>query len=172
MKHRVGRASAAKLVGLAGLCAALAWAPARADEDADRAAAVAAATAQAAHWLDTLDAGDYGATWNDAAAVMKEGRNLDDWIADVGAPRAKLGTPVARNLQRADFATTVRGGPRGQYVTATYLSQFATPPAVLETVLLTFADGRWRIAGYNAVAVPDPPVPPDPADKAAAKPGD
>lgn len=172
MKHRAGRPSAAMLVGLAGLVAALGFSPARADEDADRAAAVAAATEQAAHWLDALDGGDYGETWNDVAAVMKQGRSLDDWIADVGMPRSALGKPVARELQRADFATTVRGAPRGQYVTATYLTQFAAAPPILESILLTFADGRWRVAGYNALAAPSPPAPAAPADKAGANPED
>ena len=58
------------------------------------------------------------------------------------APRARSASLVTRELQRADFATTVRGAPTGEYVTATFLCQFADAPPVLETVLLTFEDGQ------------------------------
>lgn len=168
---------ATKLVSIVGLAAALAWIPARGDDDADHAAAVSAATEQAAHWLDALDSGDYDGSWNNVAAVMKEGRRQDDWVTDVAAPRATLGKPIMRDLQHAEFARTVRGAPQGEYVVATYVTQFANAPPTAETILLTLEGKEWRVAGYNvAPATPfDPaPAPAAPADKAGAgggKPG-
>jgi hypothetical protein len=159
------RASLASIVGLA---VALAWLPARAAAPADQAAEVAAATEQAAHWLDALDAGHYDEGWNSLAGVMKQGRTEQDWTADVSAPREQFGKPIMRELQRAEFSTVVRGAPTGNYVTASYLSQFTNAPPVLEMILLTLEDGHWRIAGYSAGAAPDAPNPAAPADKAPA----
>jgi len=156
------------LAGTLGLAAALAWLPTGAAAQDNQAAEVAAATEQAAHFLDALDAGRYDEGWNSLAGVMKQGRTLQDWTADVSAPREQFGKPVMRELQRAEFSTVVRGAPTGSYVTASYLSQFTGAPPVLETILLMREDGDWRIAGYSAGAAPEVPNPAAPADKAPA----
>lgn len=159
-------ARAGALASMVALAVVLVSLPARADAPADRAAEVAAATAQAGSWLDALDAGRYDEGWSSLAAVMKQGRTSADWTEDITAPRRQFGKPVMRELQRADFSTSVRGAPTGNYVTASYLSQFSKAPPVLETVLLTREDGQWRIAGYSAGRAPDAPPAPAPADKA------
>lgn len=168
MRGHLRIASAASLIGSVGLAAALAWLPARADEAAEhaQAVAVAAATERAARWLDALDTGAYSESWNAVAAVMKAGRHEEEWISDVAAPRATLGKPSERELQDSQFATSVRGAPHGEYVTATFVSQFANAPPTVETVLLTLEDGQWRIAGYNVYPVSSPDAPAAPADKA------
>ncbi len=158
--------------GCVAFAAALAWSTAWADAPADHVAQVSAATEQAAAWLVALDLGHYDEAWNGLAAVMKRGNSLEDWTRNIRAPRQQLGKPDGRELQRAEFATTVRGAPTGNYVTVAYMSHFADAPLILETVLLSFEDGRWRVAGYSAGAAPEAP-PPTPADKtpAGAKPG-
>lgn len=147
------------LLGVLGLAAVLAATPAAADEEADRAAAVTAAKEEATHWLDALDAGRHAESWNDVAAVMKEGRNQQEWIRDVASPRESLGKSVMRELQRAEFSTAVRGAPSGRYVTLTYLTQFAKAPPVSETILLTLEDDHWRIAGYSIERAPETTAP-------------
>lgn len=173
MKRRTLSRWRSALLGVLGLAAVLAGTPAAADEESDRAAAVTAAKGQATHWLDALDAGRHAESWNDAAAVMKEGRNQQDWIREVATPRESFGKSVMRELQRAEFSTTVRGAPSGKYVTVIYLTQFAKAPLVYETILLTLEGDQWRIAGYSIerapeAAAPAPAPAPAPAEK---KPG-
>jgi hypothetical protein len=165
MKRRTFSRCRSALLGVLGLAAALAGTPAAADEESDRAAAVTAAKEEAMHWLDALDAGRHAESWNGAAAVMKEGRNQQDWIRDVANPRESLGKSVMRELQRAEFATTVRGAPSGKYVTAIYLTQFAKAPPVYETILLTLEDDHWRIAGYSIERAPEATAPAPAEDK-------
>jgi hypothetical protein len=153
----------APLAGIVGLAAALAWIPARADAPADHAAEVTAATEQAAHWLDALDAGRYDEGWSSLATVMTQGRTVDDFKADISGPREALGKPISRELRHAEFSTTVRGAPTGNYVTVSYLSQFSNAPPVFETILLTLEDRRWRIGGYSVAAAPEAPAPAAPA---------
>ena len=161
MKRRTVSRCRSGLLGILALAAAIAGTPAAADEEADRATAVTAAEQEATHWLDALDAGRHEESWNDTAAVMKEGRNQQEWIRGVASPRESLGKSVMRELQRAEFSTAVRGAPSGKYVTLVYLTQFAKALPVSETILLTLEDDRWRIAGYSierasATAVPAP----------------
>ena len=165
MKRRMVSRCRSALLGILGLAAALAGTPAIADEEADRAAAVSAAKEEATHWLDALDAGRHAESWNDAAAVMKEGRNQQEWIRDIASPRESLGKSVMRELQRAEFSTAVRGAPSGKYVTLVYLTQFAKAPPVSETILLTLEDDHWRIAGYRIERAPETTAPAPSADK-------
>ena len=155
----------APLAGIVGVAAALAWIPAQADAPVDHAAEVTAATEQAAHWLDALDAGRYDEGWSSLAAVMTQGRTVDDFKADISGPREELGKPISRELRHAEFSTTVRGAPTGNYVIVSYLSQFSNAPRVLETILLTLEDRHWRIGGYSVGAPPEAQAP---ADKAPA----
>jgi hypothetical protein len=165
MKRRLfGRWTA--LVGGAALAVALCFA-AWADTSSDHAAEVSAATQQAAAWLGALDLGHYDEAWNGLATVMQTGSTQEQWANDMRAPWEKLGKVVGRDLQRPEFSTAVRGAPTGRYVTATYLSHFSDAAPILETVLLSFEDGRWRVAGYSVSAVPDPAMPPAP-EKAPA----
>jgi hypothetical protein len=153
----------APLAGIVGLAAALAWIPGRADAPADHAAEVTAATEQAAQWLDALDAHRYDEGWSSLAAVMTQGRTVDDFKADISGPREELGKPILRQLRHAEFSTTVRGAPTGSYVTVSYLSQFSNAPPVLETILLMLEDRRWRIGGYSVAAAAEAPAPAAPA---------
>jgi len=158
-------------IGVLGLAGALSCAPAFADEQPDHNVAIAAATEEASHWLDALDAHRYAEGWDDAATVMKEGRSQDDWVRDISSPRESLGKPVMRELQRADYSTTVRGAPEGNYVTVTFLTQFANTPPAVETILLTLEDSHWRIAGYNIGRGPEAPLPAPAKEKPGPAPG-
>lgn len=165
MKRRTFSFYGSALVGVLGLAASLGGTPAAAAEEPDRAAAVAAAKDEAAHWLDALDTGRYAESWDDAAGVMKEGRDQQEWIRDIASPRQSLGKSMMRELQRAEFSTAVRGAPSGKYVTAIYLTQFANAPPVYETILLTLENDRWRIAGYSIERAPEAPAPAPADDK-------
>jgi hypothetical protein len=145
-----------RLVACLGFAASLAASPAWADAEGDRDAAVAAAKQEATHWLEALDAGRHAESWEDAASVMKEGRNQQDWVRDVAGPRASLGKSLMREVDRAEFSTTVRGAPSGKYVTLRYLTQFANAPPVYETILLMLESEHWRIAGYSIERAPEP----------------
>jgi len=149
----------AVLAGSVAFAVALSWSPARAESPSSHAAEVSAATQQAAAWLGALDLGHYDEGWNGLATVMQAGTTAQEWSNDIRGPRELLGKPIGRQLQRAEFSTTVRGAPTGQYVTATYLSAFADAPAVLETVLLSLDDGRWSVAGYSVGPAPEATAP-------------
>jgi hypothetical protein len=158
-----------RILTVALLAAAMLAPPARADEQADRNAAVAAATQKAQQWLAAMDAHRYDEGWKDSAAVVKEGRTEQGWIQEVSGAREALGKPLMRELKRAEFTTQVRGAPQGEYVVAVYLTKFSNIPPAVETILLSHEDNDWKIGGYS-VAEATEPAPNAPAPAGAAPP--
>lgn len=147
---------ASGIVATVAVVALLAGGPARADEESERNAAVAAAKGEATHWLEALDAGRAAESWSDVADVMKTGRSEQDWIRDVLGPRETLGKLVTREMKSAEFSTSVRGGPQGKYVTVAYLTKFARSTLVTETILMMLEGDHWRVAAYSLGRAPEP----------------
>jgi len=139
------------------------------EQPAEHAAAIAAATAQAAQWLGELDAHRYAETWEQLAPVLKQRFNDEEWVRDVGRPREALGRSLIREQKQVEFSSQVRGAPSGQYVTVVYLTEFANVALAVEKVVVQLdEDGRWRIAGYDINRAPAEPSGSDvPAKKAA-----
>jgi hypothetical protein len=155
-----------RTLALASFALALLASPAAADEQADRAAAIAAATRKADMWLRDMDEHRYSQGWNDSATVVKTGRTEQSWIQEIAGPREALGKPVMRELKRADFSTRVRGAPEGSYVTAVYLTKFTNIPLANEIVLLDLENGEWRIGGYSIEEAEPSDAGPSPQPKA------
>lgn len=117
---------------------------------ADDTSATAQATAAAGDWLTVLDAGEYGKSWGDAAAVMRKNLTKAQWERAAGDVRRQTGALKSRELQSAQPAQELPGVPAGDYVVLTYRSSFANAPAATETVTpMREADGKWRVAGYR-----------------------
>ena len=115
--------------------------------DADKAKAVSAMT----DWLATMDAGDYGKTWNDAAKSFQHAISSDQWVAASTSVRTPLGKLESRKLASAALqsSTTGIGMPKGAFVVAQFDTSFDNLKAARETVtFVKEADGAWRAAGY------------------------
>ncbi len=132
----------ALIIGLAfALAASVASA---ADSDA-----VAKAKVSASAWLALADAGSYGATWDEAAAVFKAAITKADWEKALKGVRSQLGALTSRTLKSATFTKTLPGAPDGEYVVIQFDTKFANKAAAVETVTPTREkDGSWRVAGY------------------------
>lgn len=111
---------------------------------------VADATAASREWLGVVDAGRYGQSWDEAAALFKRTITKSQWESAVGSVRAQTGALNTRELESAKPAHQLPGVPDGDYVVIVYRSSFASAPAVTETVTpMRDPDGRWRVAGYR-----------------------
>jgi hypothetical protein len=116
----------------------------RADEASEN-AAVAAADA----WLKLVDAGQYGASWDDAARLFRDAVSKGDWEKALSAGRSPLGKLVSRRVSSRRYTESLPGVPDGRYVIITYESSFENKKAAIETVTPTLdKDGRWRVSGY------------------------
>lgn len=118
--------------------------PARAATDA-----VAAAQAAADAWLASLDAADYGATWDAAAALLRNAVPRSGWEQAARATRSPLGAVRERQAAGAQFTRTLPGAPDGEYVVIQYRTRFEHKAAAVETVTpMRDPDGQWRVSGY------------------------
>jgi len=110
----------------------------------------AEAIAASREWLSVVDAGQYGQSWDEAAALFKQHISKSQWERAVSDVRKQTGALKTRELESAQPAHQLPEVPDGDYVVIVYRSSFATAPAATETVTpMRDADGHWRVAGYR-----------------------
>jgi hypothetical protein len=120
------------------------------DASAAVAGMIAAAGAEADHWLDLIDHGKFDESWMATAVVLQETITQKEWSADLAARRPKLGRTIMRERKSATYSKTLRGAPTGDYVTVTYLTKFEKTQLVEETLAVARdAIGQWHVAGYD-----------------------
>ena len=129
------------------LAAALAGAGALANDEAplDLKPAVAAAE----NWLATLDSGRYTDTWEEAAAIFKDGAPQSKWEPAVQAARQALGVVNSRKVRTMRYVNVLPGAPPGDYVIIEFDTNFEKRPLSVETVTpMRTKAGDWKVAGY------------------------
>ena len=110
-----------------------------------KAAALKAATA----WLELVDEGSYGQSWDQAAGLFKRAVTKEQWRTQITAIRPPLGKVVSRVLDSARYTESLPGVPDGEYVVIQYRTEFENKKSALETITpLADPDGVWRVAGY------------------------
>ena len=122
---------------------AVAAAPARAAETSE-AAALQAAEA----WLKLIDAGQYGASWDEASASFRKAVSRSVWEKKAAAAREPLGKVLSRKVASKQLTHELPGAPDGTYVVLTFDTRFEHKERGVETVTMMLDDGRFRGAGY------------------------
>jgi hypothetical protein len=127
------------------LVCALTLAPvASADEPAEKEAVPVATT-----WLALIDAGDYAASWETAAEMFKKAVTKEQWEQSLKGLRPSLGKVLEREVESAQYATSLPGAPDGEYVVIQFKTSFEHKKSAVETVTpMKDPDGRWRVSGY------------------------
>ena len=124
---------------------ALAPAGAWAQSDLDSTPALEAART----WLATLDAGRYGASWEDAAPALQESMTRVQWETGLEAKRAPLGVVIVRKIRQATCARGVPADPAAEVCVLQYDTRFENRPLSTELVTpVRGRDGTWRVAAY------------------------
>jgi Protein of unknown function (DUF4019) len=115
----------------------------------DHQAAIKDATASAVAWLALVDAGNYGASYDSAAALLQQGITKEQFTQKVAAARQPLGKVLSRVLKMARFMTSLPGAPDGAYVVLKYDTSFENKKIGTETIApMLEKDGAWRVSGY------------------------
>jgi hypothetical protein len=122
------------------------WLAYSANADADK---EAAALAAAKTWLELIDHGKYGESWEAAAAYFKGAVTKEYWEQTLAAVRKPLGAVVSRELESKTYAQSLPGAPDGEYVVIQFNTSFGKKKSAIETVTpMLDTDGNWRVAGY------------------------
>ena len=108
----------------------------------------AAAKTAAASWLATMDAADYAATWETAAAAFKSSIAVAAWSQAAKSVRDPLGPMQSRAEKAVTMTTTLAGAPDGNYAVLQFDTTFANKAASVETLSLLLESGQWKVVGY------------------------
>jgi len=119
-------------------------APARAADNAEDLAQSAADS-----WLKLTDAGDAGASWDQAATLFKGAVTKEQWTQALAGVRRPLGKVISRKVTSRQYTEKMPGAPDGKYVTIQYETVFEKKASAVETVTpMLDPDGIWRVSGY------------------------
>ena len=127
-----------------GIVAAVFAGPARA---ADKPEDLAQSAAES--WLKLTDAGDAGASWEQAARLFKGAVTKEQWTQALAGVRPPLGKVISRKVTSRQYSEKVPGFPDGKYVTIQYETVFEKKASAVETITpMLDPDGIWRVSGY------------------------
>jgi hypothetical protein len=112
--------------------------------ETNEAAAVHAAEA----WLKLIDAGHYGASWDEASSTFRKAVPRASWEKQAAAARGPLGKVLGRKLSTKQLVHELPGAPDGTYVVLSFDTRFEHKERGNETVTMMLDDGRFRGAGY------------------------
>jgi hypothetical protein len=100
-------------------------------------------------WLADLDAGRYGASWEEADPLLKESMPKSQWETGLDRARAPMGVLVARKIRLASCTRGTQADPEAEICAIQYDSRFENRPLADERVtVLKGRDGAWRVAAY------------------------
>jgi hypothetical protein len=108
----------------------------------------AAALQAAEAWLKLIDAGQYGASWDEASSSFRKAVSRSMWETKAAAAREPLGKVVSRKIASQQLTHELPGAPDGTYVVLTFDTRFEHKDRGHETVTMMLDDGRFRGAGY------------------------
>ena len=112
-------------------------------------AAETAAVAAAQTWLSLVDAGQYDASWDQAAQVFKGAVTKEQWLQAMQSTRQPLGASLSRKFISKRYLTSLPGAPDGEYVVILFAASFQNKQSAVETVTpMLDKDGTWRVSGY------------------------
>lgn len=110
----------------------------------------AAQTQASLAWLQLVDDGQYGRSWDKASSLFQKAVDRPVWTQKVQSVRGPLGDMVARHLESAQLIVDPAGQPDGEYLVLRYRSSFESKQRAIETHTLIFESSSelWLSAGY------------------------
>jgi len=106
------------------------------------------AKASAIAWLSLIDHQQYAQSWTEASAVFRGHITQENWASSVKGSLEPLGAVVSREITSVTMSKTLPGAPDGNYAVIRAKTVFKNKAQALETVTLSFEDGKWKTAGY------------------------
>jgi len=105
--------------------------------------------AAAESWLKLVDAGNFDASWAQAAKLFKGAVTNEQWNQAVAGVRSPLGKVVSRKITSRQYSEKLPGAPDGKYVIILFETVFEKKASAVETITpMLDPDGVWRVSGY------------------------
>lgn len=114
------------------------------------AAAMIDALQVAKKYVETIDNGQYGETWQSGDVIFKKTVSANEWALALRAARGPLGKVINRTLKDEKPAFNPAGLPQGAYMVVEYNTSFERAPNSGELLTLRQGeDGKWRVLTYQ-----------------------
>ena len=110
------------------------------DNDCKREAAIS--------WLELVDSGEYGLSWQNAAPLFKDRISSTEWVKALKQIRKPFGKVTSRSIKTATKHNSLPGVPDGQYIVVKLITSYERKQSSVETVTLSRESNGWRVAGY------------------------
>lgn len=119
----------------------------------EHAAAKELARKAAEQWLELADAGKFGESWDEGAAMMQEQISREGWTEKGTEAKSEIDSLLSRQFSRAQYRTSLQQAPReGPFVLLEYRSEFEGGP-FNEVILTVKEENAWKVAGYQVAPV-------------------
>ena len=103
----------------------------------------------AEEWLLLIDANDFGASWDNAAAMFKNAITKEQWEKAIRPIKSAIGDIISREMKSAKYTASLPGAPDGEYFVIQFSTSFTNKKSAIETVTpMKDPDGKWRVSGY------------------------
>nr|WP_246394792.1 DUF4019 domain-containing protein [Microbulbifer rhizosphaerae] len=99
-------------------------------------------------WLEGVDAGHYGQSWNQASQLFQQQVPQGKWQEMLEQVRKPLGLKLKREVDSVSRHKTLPGVPDGDYVVVTFATSFENKAQATETVTVEKVASEWRTLGY------------------------
>ncbi len=107
------------------------------------------ARAAALHWLELVDAGQYGQAYEEEPARLRAAGTEAAFIRSMESRRVPFGRVLSRTFIGAAFTRKLTGSPDGRYESILYRTAFEHKALAAERVILTGDSHRWRVVDYR-----------------------
>jgi hypothetical protein len=108
-----------------------------------------AALQAAEKWLETVDKGAYGESWDATADYFKGNMTKNGWDAALKGILPAMGKMNSREFVSSRYLTRMPGAPEGKYVMIQFKTSFENKAEAIETVTPQKDEkGKWRVCGY------------------------
>jgi len=102
----------------------------------------------AKEWLNIIDAGEYGESWQKADSLFKSQLSQKKWYSALKGIRTPLGEVTSRSELNAKEYTSLPGVPDGEYLVIQFKTEFQNKKSSTETLTLSKNSGQWLPVGY------------------------
>lgn len=107
----------------------------------------------AEEWLELTDAGQFGQSWDEAATMMQDQIEREQWEQRSSKVHKQLGEVQQRQFAQAQYRDSIQTPQNetldGPFVILMYQSQFGQAGQILEQLITVKRDGSWKVAGYQ-----------------------
>jgi len=102
----------------------------------------------AKEWLNIVDAGKYGESWQKADSFFKSQLSQKKWDSALKGIRTPLGKVTSRSELSTKKYSSLPGVPDGEYLVIQFQTEFQNKKSFTETLTLSKNSGQWLSVGY------------------------